>query len=81
MTGNLPLKPDTRSPFVRMRFYGGPRDGDATHCVTVKELRGRIDHDGGGWHYALIGFMEDRVPQSLKQYAMESAVYEWTNGR
>jgi hypothetical protein len=81
MTGNLPLKPDTRSPFVRMRFYGGPRDGDATHCVTVKELKGRIDQDGHGWHYALIGFMEDSVPQSLKQFAMESAVYEWTNGR
>lgn len=82
IVGHLNLKPDTRSPFVRMRFYGGPRDGEATHCVTVKELRGRIDAGGSGWHYSLVGFVDDRhVTPSFKQFAMESAVYEWTNGR
>ena len=79
MIGNLQIKPSARSPFVQMRFYGGPRDGEATQCVTVSELRGRVDGGGRGWHYALVGFCESNVPEKLKQFAMESAIYQWTN--
>lgn len=41
MIGNIKLKPASRSPYVRIRFYGGPRDGEATDCVTASELKGR----------------------------------------
>ena len=80
MIGNIKLKPSSRSPYVRIRFYGGPRDGEATQCVTASELKGHIDSDAtGGWHYSFVGFMDDRhVPPSMLKFAMESAVYEWT---
>ncbi len=79
MIGDIKLKPEARSPYVRMRFYGGPRDGEATDCVNVSELKGRVDAFApGGWHYAFIGFSESSVPPSLQEFAMESAVYEWT---
>jgi hypothetical protein len=61
--GNIKLKPDARSRYVQMRFFGGPRDGESTHCVDVSELKGRIDE-----HYEFIGFSD--VPPS--------AIYEWT---
>lgn len=78
LTEHLPLHPSPASAWVVPAFYGGPMDGDYLPPVNTGELRGRLSLNGG--HYELVGFRVSgsSLPDELRQYCMDYAVYEWT---